>query len=311
MSSLLSGLKVSVLGGDARELILVSELVAMGATVVVAGFPEGMVSPGAYVAASVEEACRDAEVVIMPLPGTSPQGVIRAVYHEGQLELTERAIRSIAKGALVIIGSARSFLKHWAEKYDFRLLEIVDDDEVAILNSIPTAEGALQIAMEETSITIHGSRSCVIGFGRVGMTMARVLKALGADVTVVARNKGQLARAFEMGCCRAEYYELPRILNEADLVFNTVPHMVLDREALNHAQPDTVIIDLANQPGGTDFEAANDFGIKAILAPGLPGKVAPTTAGKILADVIPRMIIRELSKADNKLLFGLQGRCST
>ncbi len=311
MSSVLSGLKVSVLGGDARELILVSELVAMGATVVVAGFPKEMVSPGAYVAASVEEACKDAEVLIMPLPGTNPQGIIRAVYYEGQLELSEKAIRTLAAGALVIIGLARSFLKQWAGKYGLNLLEIVDDDEVAVLNSIPTAEGALQIAMEETRITIHGSRSCVIGFGRVGITMARTLRALGSEVTVVARNKGQLARAFEMGCHRAEFKELPCILNEADLVFNTVPELILDRETLGHAQPDIVIIDLANQPGGTDFEAANELGLKAILAPGLPGKVAPVSAGRILADVIPRIIIKEITKTDSKLLFGELGRCST
>lgn len=304
LSSVLSGLKIAVLGGDARELILVTELVKMGATVVVAGFPADMVSPGACMANSVEEACQDAEVIVMPLPGTNPQGVIRAVYYQGQLQLSEKAMRSIADNAVVIIGTARPFLKQWSEKHGFTLLELNDDDELAILNSIPTAEGALQIAMEETAITIHGSRSCVIGFGRVGVSMARALKALGSDVCVVARNKGQLARAYEIGCHRADFDSLPGILAQYDLVFNTVPAMVLNRELLQHARPEIVIIDLANQPGGTDFEAANDLGIKAILAPGLPGKVAPTSAGRILAEVVPRRIIRELSKADSKLLFG-------
>ena len=64
-----------------------------------------------------------------------------------------------------------------------------------------------------------------------------------------------------------------------------------------------LIIDLATQPGGTDFEAANKYGFKAILAPGLPGKVAPVYAGEILADVVPRLIISELSKLDASLLF--------
>lgn len=307
MSSVLSGLKIAVLGGDARELILVRELVNMGATVVVAGFTKDMIGPGAGVAASVEEACKDAEVVIMPLPGTDPHGVIRAVFFEDQLLLSEKAICSISPNALVIIGSARPFLKKWSEKYGFHLLEIIEDDELAILNAIPTAEGALQIAMEETKVTIHGSKSCVIGFGRVGISMARALKALGSQVTVVARNKGQLARAYEMGCLRADYSELPGVLNDYDLIFNTVPAMILDRAALQHAHLDIVIIDLANQPGGTDFEAANDLGIKAILAPGLPGKVAPTSAGRILAEVIPRRIAQELSKLNSNLLFGQQG----
>jgi len=304
MSSVLSGIKIAVLGGDNRELILVSELVKMGATVVVVGFPKDMIGPGAFVVNSIEEACKEAEVVIMPLPGTNPQGVIRAVYAGNELKLTEKAITSMAKNALVIIGSAHQFLKEWSEKYHFTLLEIIEMDEIAILNSIPTAEGAIQIAMEETPITIHSSRTCIIGFGRVGITLARTLKALGSNVTIIARNEGQLARAYEMGCERATYADLSKIVNSTDVIFNTVPHLVLNKEVLKYANPETLIIDLATQPGGTDFEAANNYGLKAILAPGLPGKVAPVTSGKILADVIPQLIIKELAKMDDQLLFG-------
>ncbi|MGS0764695.1 dipicolinate synthase subunit DpsA [Syntrophomonas curvata] len=303
MSSALSGIKIAVLGGDDRELILTNELVKMGATVVVAGFPKDKVGPGAFVVYTVEEACKDAEVVILPLPGTSTDGVIRAVYAEGSLKLTEKAVAGIAQNALVLIGSARPFLKEWALTYGFNLIEVIDMDEIAVLNSIPTAEGAIQIAMEETRITIHGSRSCVVGFGRVGITLARILKAMGSDVTVVARNQGQLARAYEMGCKRADFSGLREIMNDADIVFNTVPAMVIDRETLKYANSNVLIIDLASQPGGTDFEAANDYGLKAILAPGLPGKVAPVYAGKILADVIPRLIISELTRLDTGLLF--------
>lgn len=304
MSSVLSGIKIAVLGGDDRELILICELVKMGATVVVAGFPRGKVPHGAFTVNTVEEACWGTEVIILPVPGTSSDGKIRAVYATEELRLTEKAISTMAPNALIIIGSAQPYLKDWSKKYNFTLKEIIEEDELAIMNSIPTAEGAIQIAMEETRITIHGSHSCVIGFGRVGITLARTLKALGAEVTVVARNPGQLARAYEMGCRRAGFNELRDLVNGCDIVFNTVPSLVLDREILMYANPDVVIIDLATQPGGTDFEAANSFGLKAILAPGLPGKVAPVRAGKVLAKVIPSLIIEELAHLDENLLFG-------
>jgi len=303
VSSPLSGVKIAVLGGDDRELVLISELVRMSATVVVVGFPRDKIVHGAFAVNTVEEACKNAEVIILPLPGTTSDGTIRAVYAEDNLVLTEKAISSISKNALVIIGSARPFLKEWAERYGFHLMEVIDMDEIAILNSIPTAEGAIQIAMEETTTTIHGSHTCIIGFGRVGITMARTLKALGSEVTVVARNEGQLARAYEMGCRRAGFHDLREIMQETNVVFNTVPYLVLDKELLRYANPDVLIIDLATQPGGTDFEAANNFGLKAILAPGLPGKVAPAFAGKILADVMPRLIINELSCLDGNLLL--------
>ncbi|HWQ75120.1 MAG TPA: dipicolinate synthase subunit DpsA [Syntrophomonas sp.] len=298
MSSVLSGLKIAVLGGDERELILVNELVRMGATVVVCGFPREMVGHGAFALNNLEEACKGAEVVILPLPGTSQEGVVRAVYSDQEIRLTEKAISVLSPQALIIIGTARDFLKDWVKQKNLNLMEVAEIDEIAILNSIPTAEGAIQIAMEETNFTIHGSKSCIIGFGRVGVTMARTLKALGSEVTVVGRNQGQLARAYEMGCRRAELSELQEIMHTADLAFNTVPEMMLDRTVLKYANPDVVIIDLATQPGGTDFEAANHYGLKAILAPGLPGKVAPLSAGRVLASIIPGLIIKELVKIE-------------
>ncbi|NLF45698.1 MAG: dipicolinate synthase subunit DpsA [Syntrophomonadaceae bacterium] len=308
MSSVLSGVKIAVLGGDDRELILISELVKMGATIAVAGFPREKVVQGAFAVNSVEKACKEAEVVILPLPGTDAEGRIRAVYAEESLFLTEKAIASMANNALVLIGSARQYLQDWAVLHSFALVETIELDEIAIPNSISTAEGAIQIAMENSRITLHDSRVCIIGFGRVGITLARTLKALGANVCVTARNRGQLARAAEMGCIKTGYDELPGILNEVDFVFNTVPAMILNRDLLKHANHELIIIDLASQPGGTDFEAASLYGIKAILAPGLPGKVAPDSAGRILAQVIPNLIIDELSKLDKNLLFGYNQR---
>lgn len=82
----------------------------------------------------------------------------------------------------------------------------------------------------------------------------------------------------------------------ADMIFNTVPAIVLTEEILATMGKGSLIVDLASAPGGTDFEAAARFGIKAILALGLPGKVAPKTAGRILADSIPQLIRRELSR---------------
>ena len=42
------------------------------------------------------------------------------------------------------------------------------------------------------------------------------------------------------------------------------------------------VVYLYNGPGGTDFKYAEKQGIKALLAPGLPGIVAPKTAGQII-----------------------------
>ncbi|MGI6548850.1 MAG: dipicolinate synthase subunit DpsA [Syntrophomonadales bacterium] len=301
MSSALSGVKIAVLGGDERELILVSELVTLGATVTVVGCPRERLKHGAFISRSVEDGLSGAEVAILPMVGTDIRGHIRAVYTEERLQLTQKALQGMAKPAMLIIGSARPFLKEWTDKLGITLIETGEMDDVAILNSIPTAEGAIQIAMQEMKTTIHSSRAMVLGFGRVGTTLGRTLKALGAVVSVASNNQGELARAYEMGCHRVPLSELADNLNQIDVVFNTIPASVLTSEILRRMNPDTLIIDLATAPGGTDFGAANEYGIKALLAPGLPGKVAPIMAGRVLAEVVPRLIEKTMIKSYDQL----------
>jgi len=301
VSSALSGVKIAVLGGDDRELILVSELVTLGATVTVVGFPREKIKHGAFISKSVEDGLSGAEVAILPMVGTDVNGRIRAIYTEERLELTQKALRGMARHAMLIIGSARPFLKEWTSDLGIQLVEIGEMDDVAILNSIPTAEGAIQIAMQEMKITIHGCQAMILGFGRVGTTLGRTLKGLGAEVVVVSKNQGELARAYEMGCRRIPLCSLADNLNRVDVVFNTIPAAVLTGEVLRRMSPDTLIIDLASAPGGTDFAAANEYGIKALLAPGLPGKVAPITAGRVLAEVIPRLIIDTMINSEGQL----------
>lgn len=151
------------------------------------------------------------------------------------------------------------------------------------------------MAMEATKITIHGSQSFVLGLGRCGWTLSRMLQGIGAHVTGVARKPSDLARAVEMGLHTVHFMDLEDEIGRAEVIFNTVPHQILDRMMLEKVARDAVIVDLASIPGGTDFEYAQMLGIKAQLAPGLPGIIAPKTAGRILAEIYPAVIQEHLT----------------
>jgi dipicolinate synthase subunit A len=291
----LQGVRIAVLGGDQRHLFLIPELARLGAIVTAVGFPLCSGFEGVRFLEEVEAAVEGAQVVILPIPGPDQQGRVKTLKEPGEITFTIEAAKKISPGTLVLVGIAQEFLHRWALQMKWKLIEVAQMDEYAILNSIPTAEGALKIAIEELPITIHHSRSFVLGFGRLGKTLARMLQALGAQTTVVARSDAHLARVFEMGCRAVPFSELAAVISEAEIVFNTVPALVLTRNILSLVPKDVLIIDLASAPGGTDFQAAEELGIKAILAPGLPGKVAPATSGKILAQIVPRLILRELS----------------
>ncbi|MGE5507065.1 MAG: dipicolinate synthase subunit DpsA [Chitinophagales bacterium] len=293
----LDGVRIGVVGGDRREVELCAALVAAGAGVTAAGYPALPELAGVRRVGKVREAVAGAQVVIAPMSNTDDQGTVKAVLEPGvTLVLDEDSLGELRPGTPLLIGFARPCVRALAERLGLRVVELAEEDDIAILNSIPTAEGALMLAMERLPITIHSSTCFVLGFGRCGLTLARDLKALGAQVTVVARNPAQLARAEEMCLSTRRFEELPECAGEADCVFNTVPAPVLTRTVLANLRREALVVDLASPPGGTDFAAAAELGLEAILAPGLPGKVAPKTAGRILARLVPDLIARLLAE---------------
>jgi len=164
---------------------------------------------------------------------------------------------------------------------------IMDQDEIAIYNSIPTAEGVIYYLIKNTPHTIHSANIHVIGAGRCGETLAKSLKALGAKVTISSRNPKLAARLFESGIPVVADVD---VLGDADVVVNTIPALVLDRATLSLLRPDVYVADIASAPGGVDFQVAEQLGIKAELLPALPSVVAPKTAANYLAEYIVRVV---------------------
>ena len=301
MSAGLKGIRLAVIGGDEREIYLIPELQKQGAYIVGVGYENASPISGMTLAPSLLDVVGQVDVLLFPMFGTDERGVVKAKYSASPILLSKEVLQAIPASVLMIIGFARPDLKSEAEKNGIQLVETRPRDELAILNSIPSAEGAIQMAMESTTITIHGSKSFVLGLGRCGWTLARMLKGIGAHVTGVARKPADLARAAEMGLQVVRFSDLADEIGRAEIIFNTVPHSVLDRGMLEKVARDAVIIDLASTPGGTDFAYAQMLGIKALLAPGLPGTVAPKTAGRILAQIYPQLILRHLTTMNTML----------
>ena len=167
-----------------------------------------------------------------------------------------------------------------------RLSAVVSFSNDYTANAIPTAEGAIQIAMEELPVTLHEVRTLVVGFGRLGRALVPRLRGLGARVWVCARRYEQQAAAEGMGAGVEGMDRLPDWLCGYDLVINTVPAPVLGVEELSALKEGALVIDLASRPGGVDMQAAAALGVRVVWALSLPGKVAPVTSGRYIKDTI-------------------------
>ncbi len=162
-----------------------------------------------------------------------------------------------------------------------------------IAAAAPTAEGAVQLALEELSATLHGSRVLILGFGRVGRLTAHRMAALGARVTVAAGEYGELAWAAAYGCQTVHLDALNWELGAFALIVNTIPALVLGEERLAWVDSGAFLLDLASAPGGIDRAAARKRGLRVTQAPGLPGRTAPVTAAEAIRDAVYHILREE------------------
>jgi dipicolinate synthase subunit A len=291
---MLTGIHVAFIGGDARQLEVIKKCIQLDAIVTLIGFDNlDSIFTGATKKPLTCDVLKDADALILPIVGSDDNGFVESIFCSKPLQLLEKHAVSLQKHCVVYTGMAKPYLKNLLAMHQIALVELLDRDDVAIYNSIPTVEGALMMAIQHTDITIHGSQALVLGLGRTGMSMARALHALGARVRVGARRQEHLARIYEMGLIPFHISELKQQVSNVDFVFNTIPQMVLTTEVIAQMPQSAFILDLASKPGGTDFRFAERRGIKALLAPGLPGIVAPKTAGQILANTLSRLIAEQ------------------
>lgn len=295
--SVAAGCAIAVLGGDRRMPEAAANLAARGARVRVTHLPGDITPPGCIRCGTVEEALTGAAVALLPVQAVSLDGRIHTDSGLPALYMRPEALDRMAPGGAVFTGLAAPALREATARRHLTLVEYRDRDDFAIYNSVPSAEGAIHMAMEASPLCLFGSRCLVVGFGRTGVTVAQMLKGIGAQVTVAARKDTDLAWIFAGGHRPLPMADLAGGVGEADFTFNTAPALVLNRAVLERAPRHQVIIDLASAPGGVDYAAAEELGIKALLAPGLPGKVAPVTAGRIVATLIVRYLSQREERA--------------
>ena len=274
----------AVLGGDLRSTYLAGLLAEDGYKVIAAGFDSADL-PGCVTGCTdPKHATVPADCVILPLPVTVDGTSLNAPFSRHTIPLDD-VLRSLRPDQMVVGGQITASLKAKFSEKGLAVCDYFDREELKIQNAVPTAEGAIQLAMEELPVTVDGCECLVTGYGRISRVLTDRLIALGAHVTVAARRCQSLAWAGVAGCATLPLDRL-HDAGDFDVIFNTVPSLLFDEAYLSAMPKRTLLIDLASRPGGVDFAAAAAHGVKTIWALSLPGRVAPKTAGAILKNAI-------------------------
>lgn len=278
----------AVLGGDLRAAYLAGLLAQDGYNVITAGLDGTDLPPCVTGCTNLSQAISLADGVVLPLPVTTDGTTLNAPFSRVRIQL-DQVLSGLLPDQFVVGGGLSAELRADLASRGVTAGDYLQREELAVLNSVPTAEGAVQLAMEELPITIRGARCLITGYGRVAKALAALLCAMGADVTIAARRCEDRAAATINGCEAIRIGDLTTA-GDFDVIFNTVPALLFTAEVLKKLSRTTLLIDLASRPGGVDFPAAAALQMKTVWALSLPGRVAPKSAGEILKRTILNML---------------------
>ena len=273
-----------IAGGDLRSVYLAKALLREGHEVKAFALEEADLPENAEYIENINE-FEKAKYVILPLPCSDREGFLKTAFSKKKTKLSE-IVEHMEKGSVLMGGILPEEIVFAAKEKEIFYRDYYYREEFAVRNAALTAEAAAATLMEMLTESISTVPVLILGHGRIGRLLSAILKALDAKVTVAARRYSELAWIRSEGMEPLEFRLLDEKIGGFKVIFNTVPAPVLTKERLMLTDKNAVIIDLASEPCGTDFSAAEELGITAKKALGLPGKFAPKTAGEILKETV-------------------------
>lgn len=288
--------KYLVLGGDLRNVKLAKMLADDGNKVYSFGLDRSdeILDDGRIEnCTNLKSAIEKAQIIIAPIPFSSNGDNINAPFSHDKIMIEDLIKQN--KDKIFITGSIKDNIKKELDEKYLEVIDIMKRDDLAILNTIATAEGTIEVAIKNTDKILQGSKVLILGFGRVGKIVANKFSKLSAIVTCAARKVSDLAWIKAYGYNSLNINDMLYDLKDFDIIINTVPQTILKEKELKHVNSEALLIDLASAPGGIDGKAAVNMGLNFIWALALPGRIAPTSSAKFIKDTV-YTILDEMSK---------------
>ena len=239
----------------------------------------------AYTFDELKKEIPQADIIVLPLPVTRDGKHINSDPKNGLISI-EELIFLLKEGMTVMAGMINSDTAQRIVSKGVALYDYYKSEVLTILNSVSTAEGVIYELIGNSKINLQGSKSLVTGYGKASSAICKLLYSLGSEVVVSARSERDRIVAAAHNCKAIPLYDINENSDDLDFVINTVPALVIDEKVICRLKKDCFILDIASAPYGTDFEAAEKYGITAKKAPSLPGRISPRSAGEAIAKTI-------------------------
>ena len=271
---------ILIVGGDLRNLHLYELIKKRNINVKIIGFDK---INKEY--SFKKQYFSNTDIIIGPIPFSTDDNIIFMPNNSSTIKIMD--FLSLLPDKSKLFTSKHSKLLN-NKKHEFHF--ITEDEDFALKNAIPTSEGILEILIRESNITIHNSKSLVLGFGRIGKQISELLKNLGSDITVVTNDSNEKNIACNKGFNTISTDDLNKTKYCFNFIINTIPYKYLNGKIIYQIDIDTIILDVASFPGGIDILNNKKVKCKIISAKGIPGKCAPATVASYIFNKIEHLL---------------------
>lgn len=270
----------AVIGGDMRQTLLLQSLAEKHSCI---RFGVEALEGNGDEAASIEQAVSKARNLLLPIPMCKGN----KLNIQQDIEITkEELLNYVRAGQYMFAGCIDEEWKKRAEEKGVICFDYMAEDTIAIYNSIATAEGTLAEIIRTYPRNLHDSKVLVLGFGRCAKTLAAKLKPLAAKVSIAARSKNALMKAYTNGYHTMKLEALSDAIGEYPIIVNTIPARILTKQELSYVKKEAAIYEIASLPYGVDVDAAKELGVSVYICPALPAKYAPVSSAEILMQFV-------------------------
>ena len=222
--------------------------------------------------------------IITSIPITRDKIYLNFQYSDLKIKI-ETFLKQL-KDKFLISGALSKEDKDILLKNNNNFLDILEDDTYTILNARITAEGIIKLAIENSDKSLYDSKILILGYGRIGKNLCNILKVFSQNIYCMSNRKEELEWININGIYAVSLNLIEKILDEFDIIINTIPCVILDKDKLRYVKNDVTIIDVSSKPGGIDFEYAKKNKIKVVWELGIPGKISPITCAEKIKKII-------------------------
>ena len=189
-------------------------------------------------------------------------------------------------GQLLFGGGITPAIRSKLHKKNISFTDFLEDPYFVWKNAYLTAEGLIGKIINDTDFSLRNKNVLLIGFGKCGMNIAKLLEVFHCDLFIYDHTLGNTARASSFGYQIILPPNFNDFLKHCDLIINTVPKKVLSDFHYEIIKKNCFLYEIASYPYGLDQGLATEHDLSFYTCPGIPGKYASKSAGEIIAKTI-------------------------